>query len=251
MEYIDCHCHLSDNVFFRDIEAYLLEWEKIGIKIIGTMATNFKTSIRNIELAKKCPNLVKAGIGRHPWGAHKFDKKEQLLFDELIQKNDFQIIGEIGLDHYFIKEEEKKYSQQELVFKYFLGKANEIKKPIMIHLTGAENLIADILTTYKLNSNICCHWFSGEKSILKKLIDLNSYFTINPAFLRSKNHKQVIEQVEVTRLLPESDGPLKFMDEIGSPSIMPILYEKIALKLKLKPEKLSEILLSNFQNYLL
>jgi len=249
MEFIDCHCHLSDNVFFKEIDAHLLEWKKIGIKIIGSMATNFKTSVRNIELAKKYPDLVKVGIGRHPWGAHKFDEKEQLLFEELFQKNNFDIIGEIGLDHYFIKEEEK-YSQQKLVFEYFLGKANETKKPIMIHLTGAENKIADILTTYKLSSNLCCHWFSGEKSILKRLIDLNCYFSINPAFLRSKNHQQVIELVEVTRLLPESDGPVKFMDKIGSPSLMPIIYEKLAEKLKLRIEKLSEILLTNFQNYL-
>lgn len=213
------------------------------------MATNHKTSLRNIELKRRFPEIVIAGIGRHPWGAHKFDEEEKNLFDSLITNQQFEVIGEVGLDYYFVKEKEK-YSQQKLVFEYFLKQASILKKPIMIHQTGAEKDVVAILSTFKIQTNICCHWYSGESKYLRKLIDLDCYFSVNPAFLNSKRHQQVLENVNINRLLPETDSPVKFQGEMSTPLVVKRLYEKIAKKLVINQKDLSKIFYANFQNFL-
>ena len=248
-KYIDCHCHLGDNVFYKKIDNHIEEWKNSKINQIGTMATNYKTSLRNIELKRKFPEMIIAGIGRHPWGAHKFEEEEEKLFDALISKQHFDVFGEIGLDYYFVKETEK-YSKQKYVFDYFLKIATKLKKPIMIHQTGAEKDIVDILSTYRKRSNVCCHWYSGESKFLRKLIDLDCYFSINPAFVNSKRHLLVLKNVNINRLLPETDSPVKFQGETSTPLIVKNLYEKIAKELLIDQKELSRLFLTNFQNYL-
>ncbi|MBN1328427.1 MAG: TatD family hydrolase [Candidatus Heimdallarchaeota archaeon] len=250
MNYIDSHCHLGDNYFYNKIDNFITEWQDLGIKKIGSMATNLKTAKRNIYLQKKYPQLIVPGIGRHPWGAYKTTEEELNQFELLIeQTKDDLVIGEIGLDYYFIKEKEKQEKQLP-VFISFLEMANKHKRPIMLHLTRAEKEIYEILTTIKMKRNVCCHWFSGSEKILKKLSDLGCYFTINPAFLRSKNHRKVLEIININHLLTESDGPVKFQNEIGSPALMCFLYEKIAEIKNLSLIDLTAIISSNFTCYL-
>ncbi|MHA1156508.1 MAG: TatD family hydrolase [Candidatus Heimdallarchaeota archaeon] len=249
MEFIDCHCHIAENYFYKKMEFFVNEWEKLGIRRIGAMATNLKSTKRNLELASMYPNLFVASIGRHPWGAHKFNAEERESFEKIVSDSRVEIIGEIGLDHYFIKEKEK-YPQQKIVLEFFLKLAQKHSKPVMLHMTGAEKEILDILTTFQLEKNICCHWYSGPTDVLRELHDLGCYFSVNPAFLRSKNHRNVLKIVAKEKLLTESDGTVKFQDEPGSPSLMPYLCEKIAEELKITTKDVSNQIVSNFQAYL-
>ena len=225
------------------------EWNKLGIKKIGAMATNLKTTMRNLEVSSKYPKLFAIGIGRHPWGAHKCTEEERGRFEKIVCDSRVDIIGEIGLDHYFVKEKEK-YPQQKKVLEFFLKLAQQYSKPVMLHQTGAEKEILDILTTFQLKGNICCHWYSGPIDVLRELNDLGCFFSINPAFLRSKNHRNILGVVSKEKLLTESDGPVKFQGEPGSPSVMPFLCEKIAEELKLTAEDVSNQIFLNFQAYL-
>lgn len=248
MKFIDCHCHVAENYFYKKMDLFVDEWNKLGIKRIGAMATNLKTTMRNLEIASKYPNLFVAGIGRHPWGAHKFNTERE-RYEEIVCDPRVKIIGEIGLDHYFVKKKEK-YPQQKIVLEFFLGLAQQYCKPVMLHLTGAEKEILEILTTFQLKGNICCHWYSGPADVLRELSDLGCYFSINPAFLRSKNHRKILSIVSKEKLLTESDGTVKFQGEPGSPSLMPFLCEKLAEELKLTAEDVSNQIFLNFQSYL-
>ena len=189
MNYIDIHCHLADNYFWKQIGELIPKWKNLNITKIGAMATNIKSSIRNLELAEKYPEIILPAIGRHPWGAHKFNEKEQEVFEELLENQKVVIIGEIGLDYYFIKEPEK-YPKQIEVFQYFLKQAQRKSKPVMLHTTGAEKTICEILSTEKLTINVCCHWYSGPEKELRILTNKGCYFSINPAIIRSKNQQR-------------------------------------------------------------
>lgn len=225
------------------------KWKQMKISLIGSVATNLKTSKRNLVLADKFPDIVKAGIGRHPWGAHKFSEAEKKDFELLIKKEKVSIIGEIGLDRYFVKEKEKQVKQNE-VFEFFINLAELNNKPIMIHLTGAEDLVISYLETRKYKVPICCHWYSGVESTLKKLIDLGCYFSINPAITRSKAHKKVIDHISIDRILTESDGPVKYNEEISGPQLMHDVIVYITKEFKLSTEELAMKVKENFKNYL-
>ncbi|MHA1212789.1 MAG: TatD family hydrolase, partial [Candidatus Heimdallarchaeota archaeon] len=246
---VDCHCHLAENFFYKRIDELMQEWTELGIKKIGSMATNLRSARRNLELHLRYPQQIVVGIGRHPWGAHKTSQEELDKFEHLIREIDHCIVGEIGLDYYFVKEEEKQ-KKQTPIFKAFIEFAIKYEKPVMLHTTGAESAVFDLLSTYELKSNICCHWFSGSQKILQNLIDLGCYFSINPAFLRSINHKRVLEKVPLERLLTESDGNVKFQGKPGSPALMPFMCEKIAHFKNISELELKERIFENFLEYL-
>ena len=207
MTYIDSHFHFAEKYFYKRVDELLKDWLELDISKIVSVATNLLESQRNIELAKKYPSIILAGIGRHPWGAHKFSEEELFIYKGLAQSKEVSIIGEVGLDHYFVKDKER-WKKQETVFNQFIQMANQYRKPLMLHLTGAEEKIYDILSSANLNVNFCSHWYSGPEKALKKLIDLGSFFTINPAFNKSKNHKKVLELANLDQILTESDGPV-------------------------------------------
>jgi len=249
MTYIDCHVHISDKYFFKRIDDLLLDWNEYNIERIGAVATNIRESQRNIEIAKKYPSIILAGIGRHPWGAHKFSEQELMIFQGLAKDPKVAFIGEVGLDQYHIKEKER-WEQQNRVLKHFIEIANNNKKSLMLHLTGAEDELYEMLSTSNLNVNFCCHWYSGPEKTLKKLIDLGGYFSINPNFIRSRKHRKVLDLVDQRRILTESDGPVKFQGEQGTPALMPVLCKEIAKELKIQPDNFAEIVKENFENYL-
>ena len=249
MTYIDCHFHFAEKYFYKRADELVKNWLKLDISKIVTVARNLKDSQRNIELVKKYPNLILACIGRHPWGAHKFSEEELFIYKGLAQNQEVSIIGEVGLDHYFIKDKNR-WKNQITVLEQFIQIANHNKKSLMLHMTGAEEEMYQILTSSKLEVNFCCHWYSGSTKILKKLSDLGSYFTVNPAFLRSKKHKKVLELVDKSYLLTESDGPVKFKGEPGTPALIPMLCEEIAKEIKMPIEELNTILQTNFLKYI-
>ncbi|MBK5114094.1 MAG: TatD family hydrolase [Candidatus Heimdallarchaeota archaeon] len=249
MTYIDCHLHISDKYFFKRIDNLLLDWNEYNIGKIGAVATNLRESQRNIEVATKYPSLILAGIGRHPWGAHKFNDQELMIFRGLAQKPEVSFIGEVGLDHYHIKEKDK-WPWQEQVLKQFITIANESKKSLMLHQTGAEEELYELLSTSKIDVNFCCHWYSGPDKVLKNLIDLGGYFSINPNFIRSRKHRRVLELVDQHNLLTESDGPVKFQGEQGSPELIPQLCKEITKELMIQPDDFAGIVKENYDNYL-
>jgi TatD DNase family protein len=249
MTFIDCHLHVSDKYFFKRIDDLLLDWNEYNVEKIGAVATNLRESQRNIEVATKHPSLILAGIGRHPWGAHKFNEQELMIFRGLAQKPEVSFIGEVGLDHYYIKEKDR-WSGQEQVLGQFITIANESKKSLMLHQTGAEEELYELLSTLKMDVNFCCHWYSGSDKILKNLIDLGGYFSINPNFIRSRKHRRVLELVDQHNLLTESDGPVKFQGEQGSPELIPQLCKEIAKELMIQPDDFAGIVKENYDNYL-
>ncbi|MBD3190008.1 MAG: hypothetical protein GF308_05170 [Candidatus Heimdallarchaeota archaeon] len=249
MKYLDIHCHLAKNYFWRQMDTLMKEWAGIGLSKIGAMATNIKSSKRNLELADKFPDKIVAAVGRHPWGAHKFTDKDKTFYQEIIADPRVQIIGEIGLDYYFIKEKEK-YPQQITMLEFFLKLAEKHNKPVMIHCTGAEQALSEILSSFNLGVPVCCHWYSGPAKPLKVLADMGCFFSINPVIVESRGHQRVLKVVDNNYLLTESDGDVKFQGEPGSPALMPFLYKKLAEKLTVPPEQLATRLLENLNRFL-
>ena len=226
--YIDIHCHLPDNYFFKNISAHISKWLQQGLRYIVSVSQDHKESLRSIELSKKYPNIVIPALGIHPWKAHK--KHTELdLFEQLITKNpNIRILGEIGLDYHFVSQKER-YSFQKMVLEFFLDLAEKRSLRVMLHVKGAEKEITRYIETRNLPGKYCCiHWYSGPSSILKKLIDLDCFFSCGPALSYSRKHQQVIKSVPSNRLLTESDGNVKYQGRIGHPGLMSEVIDLIA-----------------------
>ncbi|MHA1967856.1 MAG: TatD family hydrolase [Candidatus Hodarchaeales archaeon] len=245
-DYIDVHCHLPVNYFYKSIDSYIKSWKEIGLTYIVSVSQNHMESLRSIELANKYEFIVPA-IGIHPWKAHKKHNELEKLKDLLIKNKKVKILGEIGLDKHFIKEKDR-YPFQVKVLDYFFELAGEGGYRLMLHIKGAENEIIYKIETSSISGQDCCiHWFSGSKNQLNKLIDLDCYFSCGPALKYSQKHRQVPKMIPIERLLTESDGNVKYQGQIGHPGLIPQVINQLASLTKQSKKEIKENVLDKLR----
>jgi TatD DNase family protein len=192
-------------------------------------------------------NEVYASLGIHPEEVKMNSKIEQQLDSiiDLIKKNKQNIcaIGEIGLDHYFVKDEEL-YPIQKRIFEEMLAVAQNLNLPVNLHTKGAEKIVFDMLPSYKI-PNVNIHWYSGPETYLKEGIDRGYFFSITPALSYSPAVKKTVIKVNENYLLLESDGPVKYSGNIGTPSMIREVLNTISKLKKIPAPELEAQILDN------
>ena len=227
---VDVHTHLDHADFRNDLDQVVQRARQAGVKAIITNGINPETNRLTLEIANKY-DIVKAALGIYPIDALQkeieigeyplkpniFNVDEEIKF---IQDNKQNIIaiGEIGLDHYFVKNEEI-YTLQKKIFEAMLNLAQDLNLPVNLHTKGAERLVFETLPSYNV-PNINIHWYSGPENFLKLGIDRGYYFSITPAISYSPAVKKTVLKVEKEFLLLESDGPVKYSGNIGTPAMI-------------------------------
>lgn len=214
---IDTHCHCN---LYLAIDEIIKEAEIQGVKKIISVGMSAFGLERVLEIAKQYDQIYPA-LGIHPEEVRLNKSIENQLdsITDFIRTNQKLLcaIGEIGIDHHFIKEKEL-YPTQKVIFDKMLALAQELELPVNLHTKGAEKIIFDSLPSYKL-PNINIHWYSGPETYLKKGIDRGYYFSITPAIKYSPAVKKVVLNVDKEHLLLESDGPVEYSGKIGTPAM--------------------------------
>ena len=176
---------------------------------------------RVLEIASRY-NEVYASLGIHPEEVKMNEKIEQQLDSiiDFIRSNNQNIcsIGEIGLDHYFVKNKDL-YPIQKKIFDRMLLLAQELNLPVNLHTKGAEKTVFDTLPSYNI-PNINIHWYSGPEKFLNLGIDRGYFFSITPAISYSPAVKKVALNIDKEHLLLESDGPVKYSGSVGVPAMV-------------------------------
>ncbi len=226
---IDIHCHAN---LYLNLQEILEEAKQVGIEKIISVGMSLVSLERIIQIANSY-EIIYPALGIHPEEVKMNSNIENQLdiIEDYIKKNSDLLcaIGEIGLDHYFIKNKEL-YPIQDKIFKRMLSIAQDLNLPVNIHTKGAEREVFDILPSYNL-PNINIHWYSGPESFLKIGIERGYYFSITPAISYSPPVKKVAELVDNKQLLLESDGPVKYSNQVGTPSMIKNVLNSIS-KLK-------------------
>ncbi len=226
---IDVHCHAN---LFLTIDKVIEDAKKIGVEKIVAVAMSSISQERVLELAGQY-NEVFASLGIHPEEVKMNEKIEQQLDSiiDLIKQNKQNIcaIGEIGLDHHFVKDKTL-YPLQKTIFNKMLLLAQDLELPVNLHTKGAEKIVFDTLPSYKI-PNINIHWYSGPENFLKLGMDRGYYYSITPAISYSPVVKKVVLNVDKEHLLLESDGPVKYSGKIGVPAMVKNVLNSIS-KLK-------------------
>ena len=223
---IDIHCHCN---LYLNLDEIIKEAKDIGVEKIISVGMSALGLERMLEISRKYDSIYPA-LGIHPEEVQMNKNIENQLDSvlELIRKNKNKIcaIGEIGLDHYFVKKREL-YPLQQKIFNSMLSLAQELELPVNLHTKGAEQIVFDTLPSFRI-PNINIHWYSGPENLLKKGIDRGYYFSITPAISYSPAVKKVAVMVDKEHLLLESDGPVKYSGKIGTPSMIRDVLKKIS-----------------------
>ena len=204
--------------------------EKILAVSISTISLERILEISNIY------NEIYPALGIHPEEVQMNKEIENQLNSVLntirINKEKICAIGEIGLDHHYVKNQEL-YPLQKIIFEKMLSLAQELELPINLHTKGAEKLVFDMLPSYTI-PNINVHWYSGPEEFLKLGIERGYYFSITPAISYSPVVKKTVSMVDIDHLLLESDGPVKYSGNLGTPAMIREVLRSIS-KLKAVP----------------
>ncbi len=221
--YIDFHNHLD---FYKKDFIYeaINDINKNNIKTVAC-SMDLNSYNKNIELVKDSKFIIPT-FGVHPSRTFEFiDKIDEL--EEFVKKT--PIIGEVGLDFYWV-EDKNTYKSQIQIFEKFLKYANKYNKYINIHTKGAEELVLELIKKYNLSEQSIIHWYSGDKNTLNKLIDAKCYFTASVDLPYSEKSREIAKSIPIAKLLGETDGPtaLEWINgEYGMPSEIINVYKHI------------------------
>ena len=240
---IDIHCHAN---LYLSLDKIIKEAKNVGVEKIISVGMSVVSIDRILEISGLYDEIYPA-LGIHPEEV-KMNKDiiNQLdLIVDIIKKNNEKIcaIGEIGLDHHFVKEKEL-YPLQEEIFKIMLGLAQELKLPINLHTKGAEKSVFGILPSYTI-PNINIHWYSGPEQFLNLGIDRGYYFSITPAISYSPAVKNTVLKVDKEFILLESDGPVKYSGKIGTPAMIKDVLNTVSKLKKIDTKELEKQIESN------
>lgn len=240
---IDIHCHAN---LYLTLDKVIKEAKNVGVEKIIAVGMSVVSIERILEISERY-EVIYSALGIHPEEV-KMNKNIESQLDsvmETIRKNRDVIcaIGEIGLDHHFVKEKEL-YPLQRRIFENMLSLAQELELPVNLHTKGAEKLVFDMLPSFNI-PNINIHWYSGPEEFLNLGIDRGYYFSITPAIIYSPAVKKTVLKVDKDYLLLESDGPVKYSGKIGTPTMIRDVLNSVSKLKEIALEFLEELIVKN------
>ena len=249
MKIIDTHCHLNDEMLFKDLDNVISRALMVGVEKMIVIGWDKASSELAIKLSEQY-DFIYAVIGFHP--ENVFDVDEKTLYETLnLYKHPKVVgIGEIGLDYHWTKEPDKREIQKEFFIKQ-IDFANEHHLPISIHSRDA---FADTLTILKEHKPLysgVMHCYSGSVENLDEIINLNLYIGLDGpvTYLNAKTPKEVAEIVPLERLVVETDCPYlpphPLRGTINEPANISLIIDAIADIKKMSKKHLLDVLYQN------
>lgn len=166
--------------------------------------------------------------GIHPWEAE--------IGYELPDLTECDIIGETGLDYAC---EVDRSRQKELFLKH-LAKAQQLGKPVVLHVVRALNDTLSILSEFKDLKGVVFHGFIGSKEQAAECIKRGYYLSFGERSLRSPKTREVIATMPQNLLFCETDDNTDIAIEE--------IYRSVAEIRGTTPEELLRTIEDNYKN---
>ena len=203
--WIDTHAHLADSEFDEDRNDVILRAKEAGIGKIVLIGCDVEGAKRALKLAYT-DDLFDVAIGFHPEGV--LGNRDEVNMFELMKDPKVKLIGEIGLDFYWYKDPEHHKLQEELFIKQ-IEWANQLNKPISIHMRDASKRTYDLLKMHPVNRGGIMHCYSGSVEMAREYIKLGFYISLAGPVTFKNAHipKDVAREISLEWLLIETDSP--------------------------------------------
>jgi len=202
----DTHAHLYLDAFHGELGDILARAREAGVHKILNAGIDLSTSILSIGLAEKYPDIFYAAVGVHPHNSQEFDETTLAQLRELADHPKVVAIGEIGLDYY------KNYSppnSQVLAFRLQLRLAQELGKPVLVHIRQAHRDALRIIEEENFSEGGILHCFSGDENTAQKGVELGFHIGIGGTvtYPNASKIRRVVKSIPIDRLVIETDAP--------------------------------------------
>lgn len=195
IEYIDIHSHLNFPDFDVDREEIIAQMKekKIGTIVVGT---TFETSKKAVEIARAHDNIW-AIVGCHPIYAEEgFDYD---AYKQLAQEKKVVGIGECGLDYKYPN------SKQKEVFEKQIALAQELNKPLMLHIRDAYKDVYNMIKDKSVRAN--AHFFAGTLEDANNFLDLGHSISFTGVITFARDYDALVKHIPSDRIMSETDSP--------------------------------------------
>jgi len=223
MKPVDCHCHLDFDRYDEDREE-VIERAQEKLEFVVNAGCSLERNQRTLEIAEKHPDFVVPNLGIHPTFTQDFEHVEEVK--DQIRENDPAAIGEIGLDHHHVTEEDMRESQRQ-VFQEFLELAEELEKPVVVHSREAEQETIDTLKEYDI-PEVMVHCFNGTPEQAREAVENSFTIGVTTQVLYSGRVQSIINELDVEDIVLETDSPFLYQGDRNEPVNVVESAEKIA-----------------------
>ncbi len=228
--YIDTHCHLTFPEYDSDRASVIGNAKKAGVKKFINPGVDPLSCRLAVELAKKHPGVVFAGIGYHPYEAQQNPPVHAL--EKMI--HDVVAIGEIGLDYHQYKGEEAagKKQNQKILFEEQLRLAAKHNLPVIMHCRDAFDDFFAVLDSLPAMPRGVIHCFSGGLQEVRSAAARNLFVGVDGNLTYSKHLQSVVPDIALSMLLLETDAPfltpIPHRGQRNEPKYIPLIAAEIA-----------------------
>ena len=260
MQLTDTHCHLDFNKFDTDRQAVIARAKDAGLVRMLVPGIEVVSSRKAIRLAES-DESIRASVGYHPTDLDKFSLTAFSEIQFLAKHPKVVAIGEIGLDYYWVKDDQKRQVQQE-VLKQQLTFAAQIKKPAILHMReekdawygdASKDLLGILAEWHKgltqennplLDKPGVLHSFNGTLETAQEALKMGFFIGVTGpvTYKNAEEKRRIIQRLPLERLLLETDAPfltpVPYRGKRNEPAFVREIADKIA---ELKSIKLEEV----------
>ena len=267
---IDTHAHLNFSAYKNDADEIIKKTLAEGVFMIN-VGSQYSTSLRAVECAKKYEAGVYAAVGIHPlhlqaqkFSYHDPDEIEEVeiktageVFEKekylaLAKENKVIAIGEVGLDYHHFDQDndvDKLIAKQKETLLDFIELANEVDKPMIIHCWDAYDDLYEMLSENPVNKKGVIHSFVGGYKTAHKFIELGYKIGLNGIVTYGISYDKLIKEVELEDIVIETDcpylAPVPKKGERNEPIYVKYVVKKIAEVKEISIEEAEKVTTEN------
>ena len=208
MELIDTHTHLFLSQFDNDIDNVIQNSISNGVTKMLLPNIDSTTTNQMLKLSERYPKHCFPMIGLHPCSVNTENAEQEIIHvEQMLEKNKFLAIGEIGVDLYWDK---STLDIQKQVFELQINLAKKHRLPIVIHVRDSFKEAIEIVE--KLNDDNLSgvfHCFTGDLEEAQRVINLQDFYLGIGGVVTFKNGglDKIINQINLDHIILETDSP--------------------------------------------
>ena len=243
MELFDAHAHLASADFAQDLPAVLARADAVGVRGIVAVGETLEEAQEILALADRHP-LIKPAAGLYPTILDPTAADAVVAFiwahaDRLVA------VGEVGLDHWGVKDEAEWKVQEEILGK-FVPVSNELVLPLNVHSRSAGRHTIAFLRERGAR-HVLLHAFDGKAATALEGVKAGYFFSIPPSVVRSAQKQKLVRHLPLECLLLETDSPVLGPDPAArnEPKNVTVACEAVAGLKGVTPEEIARITTEN------
>ncbi|MDX2284060.1 MAG: TatD family hydrolase [Bacteroidia bacterium] len=208
---IDSHCHLNSDPLFADRRSLCDRAEAAGVGAFVVIGFDLASSERAVEIAESDSRCF-AVVGIHPHDAEKWDDRCALRLRQWAENPRVVAIGEIGMDFYTGRNNERRLASPEVQARAFrdqLELAASRCLPVVIHCREAYEETLNLLEQEAPPIPILLHCFAGTAEQAERAFARGWYIGVGGTVTYKANGelRSIVRQAPGDRLLLETDAP--------------------------------------------